>query len=162
MTEYELLYLIPAETAEDEVKKITSQVKNLITAGGGSIISDSLWAKRKLAYPIKQSRHAYFWRTEYSSDTKLNTDLTRELKLLSEVIRFMIVDRIPAELRKAQAEAEAASEAEAEAKPVMKSKPVEPKTAEPVVSARREESKVSLEDLDQKLDEILDQDIPDR
>jgi len=151
MNHYELLYIVSANYTEDELSPIKDKVKETVKKNGGEISTEENLGKKKLAYPIKKIRNGYYLLVEFNLDPaglkKLNTDL----RMASEVLRHMIVVKDP---RAAQT------------KPVWI-----PRTESRVVTTKEEtaekthgeteshKSKVSLEDLDKKLDQILEGDI---
>ncbi|MFA5107548.1 MAG: 30S ribosomal protein S6 [Patescibacteria group bacterium] len=145
---YELLYLIPASVNENDLPTITGKISKIISGLGGKIESDELWAKRKLNYPIKRQAHAYYWKVLYEAPTATNAKIGRELRLLPEIIRYLIAEPTPAPPPPREP---------IPAQPVIVEKPALPsirKTPSPKKDIKEE--KVSLEELDRKLDEILD------
>ena len=91
---YELLYLIPTQISEEELSKFTQKIRKTIEKQSGKVHKDELWSKRKLAYPIKKHRQAYYWLVEFDAPREANKIITRELKLIPEIIRFIITDRL--------------------------------------------------------------------
>lgn len=145
---YELLYLIPTSVNENDLPVMTGKIAQLITGLGGKIEADELWAKRKLSYPIKRHLHAYYWKVLYEAPAAINTKIGRELRLLPEIIRFLVTEPTPAPLPPREP---------APAQPILVEKPALPSIRKtPAVKKDIKEEKVSLEELDRKLDEILD------
>lgn len=145
---YELLYLIPAQINEEELPAITEKVKELIEAQGGIIEKNELWGKRKLAYPIKGCRLAYYWLVRYEAPAAANKKINTGLGLLTKITRHIIsqpvAEPIPAEPKRDNR---------------VSPKPFSEPARAASKTAASSDQKVSLEELDRKLDEILDQDV---
>ncbi len=147
---YELLYLVSTQVTEEDLPKLTKKIRQIIESQSGLINKDEMWAKRKLAYSIKQHRQAYYWLVEFDASGEVNKKVVRELKLIPEIIRFILAKRLNYQPVR-----------ELEDKPQI----VKPSIRPPLKTTERKEDlsvkgdKVSLEDLDRKLDEILDDNI---
>ncbi|OGY43918.1 MAG: 30S ribosomal protein S6 [Candidatus Buchananbacteria bacterium RIFCSPHIGHO2_01_FULL_39_14] len=145
MNHYELLYLIPASFTEDELAPIQEKVKELLGRFQGEITLEENLGKKKLAYPIKHNHQGYYLLYEFDLPGENLKQLDRSLRLTQDILRHIIVKT-----------------------PKIKPKPVsflrtprekletKIKTSE---SKEGEHEKIRLEDLDQKLDEILERDI---
>ena len=142
---YELLYLVPATYTEEELVPIKERVKDLIKKFEGEITAEDSFGKKKLAYPIKANHQGYYLLYEFDLDGQNLKELDRSLKLANEVLRHIIISRKP----RVAAQVKVAVE------------PAKPAKVEPPSEKRveREKGKIKLEDLDEKLDEILEGDI---
>ncbi|MDD5567096.1 MAG: 30S ribosomal protein S6 [Patescibacteria group bacterium] len=149
---YELLYLIPSQVTEDELPEITDKVAEVIQKQGGIIKYNALWGKRRLNYQIKRNRQAYYWLVRYEAAATANPKIMRELSLISKIIRFLITRPVTTEVLPERKKVETVN------RPISIVEPT-PMPRKPTVSSRpvkEKETKVSLEELDRKLDEILD------
>ncbi len=147
---YELLYLVPSQITEDELSGITEKVKKIVEQGGGQITKNELWGKRKLTYPIQQARQAYYWLMQYTAEGDTNKKVTKELKLIPTIVRFLISETVKPPVKKPETvKPRTVKNIETEAPPPAKKED----------KATAKDDKVSLEDLDRKLDELLDEDI---
>jgi len=151
---YELVYLISNKFAENELEPITGAVVKLIKDNGGVIITEENWGKKKLAYQIQQFFHAYYILVEFDFPKKNIAKLENYLRLNEDVIRHLIAQkRIKSAEEIANEKRVAQKMAEEEAKEM------EERTAPhqaPVKIKEKEEKKVSMEELDEKLNKILD------
>lgn len=150
LKEYELLYIIPNKFTDEEIKPITEKINGLIKSAGGTISREEVLGKKKLAFPIKQFYHGYYILNYFNAEPKALNKLNKDLKLTDEVLRHIIVNKVtitpitipqPGEREEAKptkAPEEKISEIEIEKK------------------ERADKKKVSIEELDKKLDEILD------
>ncbi|MBU1145975.1 30S ribosomal protein S6 [Patescibacteria group bacterium] len=145
MKHYELLYILPGKYTEEEMEGISVKINELVKKHGGEItLTDNLGAK-KLAYPIADVQVGNYLVIEFNSEPEKIKELGGELKLTPEVLRFGII------LKKLKTQEEIDGEKIRKEKMAQKQKAEETK-AEPA-------PKVSLEELDKKLGEILEGDI---
>ncbi len=168
---YELLYIISSSVAESDHEAIIKKVSGVITQEGGSISKEEPWGKQKLAYEIKHERYGSYVLVEFDSDGEMLKKLDSSLKLMPEIIRSLVIkkhvkseaevahermvkEKIEAKrVAKVQAEKSAVKEAEVKEK-------AEQRVEEEKKAAKTKSSdKISLEDLDEKLDEILKEEI---
>jgi len=142
---YELLYLVPAKFTDEEIEQAKNLVKELITKHGGNITLEDSLGKKKLAYPIKKILQGAYLLIEFDIEgenlKKFNEDLRLEPKILRhQVIKKAISTPSFVDITKELIDAEPAK-VEKEEKKV------------------EDKKKVKIEDLDKKLDEILEGDI---
>jgi small subunit ribosomal protein S6 len=144
--EYELLFFTSVNN-EDKVPAIKKELEDLLAGFGGKITRDFTdIGKRKLAYPIKRNTHAFFsWCWFASEEKEKISEINRLIGLNDKIMRHLIVRA--EEVGKPAAE-QVAAEAQVE-------------IAEPVPEAPTKEkdskSKAQLEDLDEKLNELLEE-----
>ena len=151
---YELLYIIPLLVTTDETSVATIEhVAKILKDEGAEITKDDNLGKMKLAYPIKHIASGEYILVEFDAQTEKIKNIDRELRLFPGVLRHLIIKKDPKlaakeETRKKERvlkEIEKSEEAE-------KAQPEEKKEPE-------ERGKVNLEDLDKKLNEILEDNI---
>lgn len=148
---YEILYILPMSYTAEEVKPINQKVAELIKTNGGTITKEQDLDKQKFAYPIKNQSHGYYFLYEFDLPTDKLISLNRILQLTNEVLRFIIV--------KKQVKTEEQLKQEAKIQEKIAAKREKEKTEEAnveKVSKEKAKPKISLEDLDKKLDEILE------
>lgn len=92
MEKYELALLMKPLLPEDIKEKVMAEVEKVVAKLGGKIEEKEVWGKRHLAYPIKGHEEGYYLFTtlEISSD-KLDS-LSKSLKLMSDVLRFLVLN----------------------------------------------------------------------
>ena len=154
---YELTYIIPGNLSEDEHPKVQEKVNSLLKQVEAQITSTEDLGKKKLAYPIKHLRHGFYKTlTFYLEPTKLK-EIENELKLEANILRFLVIRSHE------KTEAEIAAEEKAKTSRVkdkIAEKTKEAKAEEKVKKeVKTEKKKVSLEDLDKKLDELLEEEV---
>lgn len=148
MSPYEILYIINGEITEEEQLKITTALEAMINKAGGKIISTENLGKKRLSYPIKKIKAGYYLLSQFELAPLDLKEVEKKIKLINEIIRFLIVKKEPVvTLEKPSKPASPVFKKEA---PVFKKE----ETKKP-----EKKEKVSIEELDAKLDEILGDDI---
>lgn len=159
---YELLYIIPIRYTDAEIEGIQSTVRGLVEKAGAKIVKEENLGRIRLAYPIKQTRHGTYILAYLEAETAVVAEIENQLRLATEVLRHMLV-RLPkgipehsfllesyvAPLSEEEEENRRPRRA-VEAAPI---RVVESTETEPMP---REDKPLSMEELDKKLDEILD------
>lgn len=174
MTYYEMLCILPGTLTEDEANKSLEQVKAVLEKHGVADIAVQQMGKSRLAYPIKHIRYGYFQLFYFNTEPNVVNEVRNKVALSPNVLRVMVQTTSQGAASKSgrytlNLEAEAVPREE-------ESAPVRPAFcgAAPVVheTALREETPVveqpqplkptkpvSMEDIDKKLDEILQNDL---
>lgn len=178
MQNYELLFILPGTLVETEVKPLIDQVKDAVLTNGGVDFSVEDMGKSRLAYPINHIRYGYFQLAHFKAETETVLVIEKKLRLLGNTLRILIQKYDP---NKKVQKINFSDQTFAE--PVMGA-PVETvnSTTAPVVvtttneqdvalnishaqpkeerkTTSKKTAKVNLDDIDKKLDEILEIDI---
>ena len=93
MPDYELLYIVDPRLPEDELAALQERLNNAITAGNGEVVSTDTMGVRRLAYPIKKLDEGRYLLINFKSESALAQSLNAQLRLLQQVVRFMIVNK---------------------------------------------------------------------
>ncbi len=157
MRNYELLYIVSNQYTEDELGKIKLKIDEQLKKNGGVLGYHEMLGKRKLAYPINKFNHGYYVVSEFELEdgSKLKA-INENLRLDKEILRAQIVTKekiTPEEIVKLKAQREANPENET-ASGETEERPA-PKTVKPV----KAEKKADIKNLDEKLDEILQEEV---
>jgi ribosomal protein S6 len=207
---YELTYIVAVKHLDDELNAVIAKIAGMLKDLGAEITADTIIGRQRLAYPIGQNFQGTYVSVEFNSEPDKLKKLDNGLKLMGELIRYLVIKKkiktpeelereakIEERLRKEREEelktlesrephapamrtetapvaektVEAPAEAEKTAEPIVEEpvaakaeekpaevKAEEPAKAEPVKESSKKE-KVSLEDLDKKLEEILTDDM---
>ena len=158
---YELLYIISAQYTDDEVAGIKDKVTAALQKSPINILTNENLGKLKLAYPIKHARHGFYILVEFETEPSVAHALERELSLMPEMLRHQLVSlgakRPSDEAKKAiKMISYEEPELDAEKQPPLRSRS---QSGEPRPAPRPVPKKVDLEELDKKLDEILESDV---
>lgn len=159
---YELFYLV-AGSREAELDTIKAGASEIVTAEGGVFEEKVVTEKRKLAYEVKHETHGFYVASRFEIEDKEKIQaITRKLNLFTGILRFVIsrADELP-EL-KTKEERIGAAQAKSERKP--REEKATPPAGGPVTAVKAEvkkeevtavEEKKASEDIDKKLEEIL-------
>ena len=94
--QYELVYILPADTTEQQVTELHGQVEGVVSRMNGQIEKTENWGRRRLAYPIAHQKEGVYVLEVILGSGELMKELDRRLRVLDLVIRHMIV-RVDAE-----------------------------------------------------------------
>jgi len=155
---YELLYLVPANYTEEELVPIKEKVKGLISKFKGEITFEDSLGKKKLAYPVAKNHQGYYLLYEFNLDGNELKNLDKELKLTNEVLRHIMVKKA-LKSKTLLKTTEEKLDKKLEEKPIKKESKPEKNTEKKPETGSIDKDKIKLEDLDERLDEILDGDI---
>ncbi len=155
MNHYEIMYIVPIKVTGDEPTAVQDKVRAMLQAEGAAITREDVMGKRKLAYPINHVRHGSYvvLECDLSPDKvkkvddwfRLSPDILRALMVTKKVKSPAQLEReraLQAKLARLHAKAEEAAKVAAE--------PVSPPVEQP---------KVNLEELDKKLEQILEEEV---
>ena len=157
---YELFYLIAA-SKEAQLDEIKAGAEKIVTDEGGVFEEKVVVEKRKLAYEVQHETHGFYVARRFKMEnTQALQTITRNLNLDVNILRSVIsrADGLP-ELRTKEERIKAASE-RAEKKP-KETKAEEAKTMQapekktPASPEKMGKAKKEAEDIDKKLEEIL-------
>ena len=202
MTNYELLYIIPARVKDPSQAR--TAVLNIIKEKGGETWTELDFGKRRFSYAVDHARNGEYIGVEFQAETGILAQIKTALNVFDDVLRFQFSkiknlsdktaiktdmlrsdNAIKTEETKIEMTAkepiivkELIKEKPLEAVVVEKETPVEiaqvktlestppepiaeePKTAaKPHIRKKDDTHKVSLEDLDKKLEEILGEEV---
>jgi len=96
--QYELIYLLPPDTAEQQANELHDQVAEIVARLHGQIEKTENWGRRKLAYEIGHYKEGVYVLELINGSGELMKELDRRLKVIDQVVRHMIV-RVDAEKR---------------------------------------------------------------
>jgi len=145
MKNYELTYLISSDYSESDVATVIAKITNFVREKEGSIKKTSEPSKIKLAYLIEKKAEAFLTSTYFSMAPEKIAELEAFLKEQNELLRYILVFKkvIKEKLTKRRTKPQ----------PVEHIKPVTP--VKELSEEEKEEKKVELQEIDDKIDEIL-------
>ncbi|MGC4001211.1 MAG: 30S ribosomal protein S6 [Anaeromyxobacter sp.] len=89
--EYETIYLLKAETPEDQVEEIKERLRGVVSREGGKVIRFTNQGKRKTAFPVAKNAKALYMHCLYVGKPGLVHEFERNLKMLDVVTKFQSV-----------------------------------------------------------------------
>lgn len=151
MKKYELLLVLPGTLDEKEAETRSNEVLSLLKESSKDAEVAPM-GKMRLAYPIKQIRYGYFYTIIFSVETKDLKAIQEKLGLMRDLLRAMITDYNP-KYTPAQKLSYPAANGENND---FRTENVEHKAEK---AEKPAEAKISVQEIDKKLDEILSGDI---
>lgn len=159
MTEhYEILYILPVSLTPEETTPFVEKVASLIKEQNGEITKDENLGKQKLAYPLKTLSHGYYFLYEFDLPKENLIKLNRSLHLTPEIVRFLIVKKHVKTEKEITAEKQLQEKLAKRKEQEIDKMKAEKEDVKEKPAKDKGKEKISLEDLDKKLDEILDTD----
>ena len=89
--QYELVYILPPDTTEQQVTELHSQVEAVVSRMDGKIEKTENWGRRKLAYEISRQKEGVYVLQVINGSGELMKELDRRLKVMDQVIRHLVV-----------------------------------------------------------------------
>lgn len=89
--QYELIYILPPDSTEQQATEIHQQVEGVVSRLNGQIEKTENWGRRKLAYEIGHFKEGVYVLEVINGGGELMKELDRRLKVLDQVIRHMVV-----------------------------------------------------------------------
>jgi small subunit ribosomal protein S6 len=89
--QYELVYILPPETIEQQAGELHEQIAAIVSRLNGQIERTENWGRRKLAYEIGHFKEGVYVLEVINGSGELMKELDRRLKVLDEVVRHLIV-----------------------------------------------------------------------
>jgi small subunit ribosomal protein S6 len=121
--EYETVYLLKAETPDDQVEEIKERLRGVVGREGGKVIRFTNQGKRRTAFPVAKDQKALYMHCLYLGLPGLVAEFERNLRMIDVVTKFQSVklaDGIDFDSRQVEADVKVA--------PVEEEKPREERT----------------------------------
>jgi small subunit ribosomal protein S6 len=91
MKNYEIMFIIRPTLSEDEVKKVVTSFKKVITDNGSKVTDVKEMGQRELAYEIKKCKSGYYFVFEVEAkDDKAIKEFDRLGLISGDMIRHLI------------------------------------------------------------------------
>jgi small subunit ribosomal protein S6 len=94
--QYELVYILPPDTTEQQVTELHEQIEGVVSRLRGQIEKTENWGRKRLAYDIGHNKEGVYVLDVINGSGELMKELDRRLKVMDQVLRHMIV-RVDAE-----------------------------------------------------------------
>ena len=91
MAAYELVFIVQPEMEEEPRNALVAKVTQTISDLKGTVQKVDPWGKRRLAYPIKKYREGFYVLVQMDMPPSAVRPLERAVKLLEDIIRYLIV-----------------------------------------------------------------------
>jgi len=91
MRNYEIMFIVSPNAADEDVDKINSQIEGVITAGGGKAEKIEKLGKRRLAYIVNKFREGSYVLFTIQADGAIIREVERRLRVMDLVIKYLTV-----------------------------------------------------------------------
>jgi len=105
--EYETVYLLKADTPDDQVEEIKERLRGVVNREGGKVIRFTNQGKRKTAFPVAKNGRALFMQCLYVGKPGLVAEFERNLRMLDLVTKFQsikVADDVDFDARQVEAD----------------------------------------------------------
>ncbi len=91
MNNYELMYIIPSQSTEEEKEALIALVNGMIEKDGGKIESVERVGNKKLAYEIEKKREGYYVLVNFTASPAVPNKLGALLSITNGIMRHIVV-----------------------------------------------------------------------
>ena len=88
---YEHVFLARQDISAQQVESLLQDFRNILAERGGTVGKTEYWGLRSLTYRIKKNRKAHYTLMNIDAPHEAVTELERQERLSSDVIRFLTV-----------------------------------------------------------------------
>ena len=89
--QYELLYILPPDSTEQQVNELHEQIASVVSRLNGQIEKTDNWGRRRLAYEIGPHKEGVYVLELINGTGDLMKELDRRLRVLDQVVRHIVV-----------------------------------------------------------------------
>ncbi len=111
MKRYEVVAIVKADLAEDDLTAIIERSQTIITDRKGVIAKVEKWGKRRLAYEINKQKDGFYFLIDFAGDGPIVDEIERNFKIDDRILKFMTVKKEGAVTREGMEKETAAAEA---------------------------------------------------
>ena len=99
--QYELMFIVDPDAADDEVAKITDGLKQIVADQGGAVTKEENLGRRQLAYEILHKKDGIFVDLEIEGSGREIAELERRMRVNDRILRYLTV-RLDEDRRRAE------------------------------------------------------------
>ncbi|TSA45813.1 30S ribosomal protein S6, partial [bacterium] len=92
MPKYEMMYIVGSSVSDDEIPKISEEIKKYVQATGGLLEKHEEPGKKKLAYPIKKTRYGYYILDQFSLPSEKISEVESRVRAHPAIIRHLVIN----------------------------------------------------------------------
>lgn len=172
---YELMYIVPGSVELEQVPVMKSHVSTLLSDVGATQTSEFDMDRRRLAYPIGKETYGYYQVVQFDATAPVVREFDTKLRLDNQLLRYILVKAKPMTAEEIKVMIVGEKYARKRPEPVAPVVAIKADTKDKTsatslteaelafanaggtrVDAVEEDQKVSIEELDKKLDAILE------
>lgn len=109
MREYETLYILRPDLAEDAIAKLNERLTGVLDREGAKVLRLDIWGKKKLSYEVKKNPKGVYVHLSYLGQPQVVSEFERNLRMIEPVIKYQtirIAENVDVERRVAEQEVE--------------------------------------------------------
>lgn len=91
MKSYELMYIIPSQSTDEDKEALIALVNGMIEKDGGKIDSVERIGNKRLAYEIDKKHEGFYVLVNFTADSKVPNSLGALLAITNGIMRYIIV-----------------------------------------------------------------------
>jgi small subunit ribosomal protein S6 len=91
MKEYEIIFLVKPNLADERYKELAEKFKAVVTDNGGEIRSEQMMGMRELPQELSKQKKAYYVYIEFNADSKVNEKIKHFMAVTEDIFRHLIV-----------------------------------------------------------------------
>jgi small subunit ribosomal protein S6 len=91
MKSYEMMYIIPSQSSDEEKEALIATVNSMIEKENGKIESVERIGNKKLAYEINKKREGYYVLVNFTAEESVPNKLSALLAITNNIMRNIIV-----------------------------------------------------------------------
>jgi small subunit ribosomal protein S6 len=91
LREYETIFLIRPDLAEDLIEKVVERHRGVVHREGGKVLKVIYMGKKKTAFEVKKHPRAVFVQFHYLGGAKMVAELERNLRMTDDVLKYQSV-----------------------------------------------------------------------
>jgi len=91
MNSYELMYIIPSQSSDEDKEALIALVNSMIEKDGGKIESVERIGNKKLAYEIEKKREGFYVLVNFAAEANVPNKLGALLSITTGIMRHIIV-----------------------------------------------------------------------
>lgn len=90
MNNYQLLYIINNEAAEETKAEIVDKFVGVIESLNGTVETVDKWGTKKFAYPINHMNQGYYVLIKFAAGPDVPAEIDRQMKNNDKILRQLI------------------------------------------------------------------------
>ena len=91
MNKYEIMFIVKADIAEEEVANVVKSFESIITDMGGKILNSKDLGQKKLAYEIEKQVRGYYHLLNVECESKAVKEFDRKALIDERILRHLII-----------------------------------------------------------------------
>ena len=91
MREYETLYILHPEIAEEAMNQVNERLQDVLNRQGAKVLRCAIWGKKKLAFEVQKNPKGVYVQMTYLSQPEVIREFERNLRMLEAVMRYQTI-----------------------------------------------------------------------